>query len=503
MCTCTQLAAPATVRSKGLRGAFEDAARRILLATRGAVPAPSDFTLDGVEVVNPGVSRLRNARVRVEGGRIASVEEGPETDRPPCHYVLPGLIDMHVHAPPPLADLFARLQLLHGVTTARYAAADDSIYDYRDALARGERSGPRVLTCGPLLDGSPRAFPVPVGASALATPADARRAVEDRARRGADFVKVFINLRPEVLAEIRSAATEYGLPIVGHVPRFARLETAGVADIQHLTGIPDQETTAFTSDGSFTPWLGAWRRTSGARIEQIADACGEQGIAHTPTLVMWKGLARCVDERIERPPTRGLLPEFFVEAFWAGVPPPTPYRLDRGVLHAAAAALPHMLEAVARLHEAGVPIHAGTDTINPWVVPGASLHEELRLLCDAGLGAEDALAAATTRAGDSLGVTGLGHVAAGAHADLLLLRDDPTRDLGALASLERVVCAGRAWDVDRLRDDNAHRVGWLDGTVARAVGRALGSALAVAGSRRAAMAPPPTPGSGPGPTPGA
>jgi imidazolonepropionase-like amidohydrolase len=73
------------------------------------------------------------------------------------------------------------------------------------------------------------------------------------------------------------------------------------------------------------------------------------------------------------------------------------------------------------------------------------MHEELRLLVAAGLSAEDAWVAATRGAGESLGVPGLGVVVPGAPADVLLFRDDPTRDLRALSTLQAVVARGRLY----------------------------------------------------------
>ncbi|MCP5056618.1 MAG: amidohydrolase family protein [bacterium] len=102
-----------------------------------------------------------------------------------------------------------------------------------------------------------------------------------------------------------------------------------------------------------------------------------------------------------------------------------------------------MKRVLGALREAGVPILAGSDSGNPLVVPGAALQEELRQLTDAGIPVEEVWVIATRRAGERLGVPGLGTLEEGAPADLLLFLDDPTRDLAALGSLEAVIAAGR------------------------------------------------------------
>jgi imidazolonepropionase-like amidohydrolase len=131
---------------------------------------------------------------------------------------------------------------------------------------------------------------------------------------------------------------------------------------------------------------------------------------------------------------------------------------------------------VRALRDAGARIHAGSDVLNPFVVPGASLHQELRLLVAAGLTPEEAWVAATRAPGEMLGrrnQPGLGTVADGAPADLLVFKEDPTRDLAALGTLEAVVADGRLYlrdDLDRqLALYQRHANGWLFDRVSVAV----------------------------------
>jgi imidazolonepropionase-like amidohydrolase len=138
---------------------------------------------------------------------------------------------------------------------------------------------------------------------------------------------------------------------------------------------------------------------------------------------------------------------------------------------------------VARMHRAGVPIYAGTDTQVPFQVPGAALHRELRLLAAAGLGPDGALAAATTLPGQTLGVPGLGRVEPGSPADLLVFREDPTLDLDALGTLEAVIADGRLYRVadleaqlDRYRKHHEGRI--FDAVSTALVRRVLGRIFA-------------------------
>lgn len=478
MCTCVSFLS----RSAGARpaGPFDVAGvMRSLGLSGGTAPPRHDLALEPVTVINPGEERIEEARVVVRDGRIHSVEKASPNTNGARRFVLPGLVDLHTHAFPGTMDWFGRLELMHGVTSVRNTGADVSIFGYKAAVARGERVAPRIFAGGMPLDGRPAAFPPPFSGTVLETPESGRRVVQSLAARGADHVKTFINLTPPVLSAVCSEAAELGIPVIGHVPRFSEIGTAGVADVQHLAGVPAVPTTAFAVDGSFPAWLEAWSDVPGDRLARVTEACLEKGIAHTATLVLWKGLARCADPTLERPDTVGLMPDAFTQVVWNTGRPPGPYvkACDERMLDGVLAAWPHMLECVAAFREAGVTVLPGTDVVNPWIVPGRGLHEELELLVSCGYTPEETLRLATREAGARLGVEGLGTIAAGAPADLLVLRDDPTRDLRALATLERVVADGRDYAVEALRDEQAAFCERFSGVLPRLLARLGGAAL--------------------------
>jgi imidazolonepropionase-like amidohydrolase len=94
-----------------------------------------------------------------------------------------------------------------------------------------------------------------------------------------------------------------------------------------------------------------------------------------------------------------------------------------------------------------VPILAGTDVGNPLLVPGYSLHRELRLLVRAGLTPLEALQTATLNPARFQGVTSsLGVVAPGKLADLVLLDADPLADIANTERIRAVVTNGRLLD---------------------------------------------------------
>ncbi len=482
MCTCLQAAG-----SFALPVSAPGSWQRGLLGPLGLggdrAPPRKDLALSGLTVVNPGVDRVADATIRLREGRIAAVEaSGPpgEAEFAGC-FALPGLIDMHVHGPPPLRDFFARLQLLHGVTSVRNTGDGPEIFSYRDEVEAGDRQGPRVFACGPPLDGKPTAFPL--ATLGLESPERARARVARLAEQGADFVKVFINLTPPMLAAIRDEAERHGLRVAGHVPRFNTLEDAGVQDVQHLTGVPEHPSTAFSLDGAFEPWVEAWLRLDARRRDRVIASSLGAGVAHTPTLVLWKGLARGrPGNGLAAPKGLALMPRPYVESFWRTRPPPTPYTkaLGPSLFASIDRALPEMIAFVGELDAAGVRVLAGTDTINPWVVPGASLHEEIELLASAGMGPERALACATRDAAAGLGRDDLGRIRDGASADLVILDGDPTDDLTHLDSIRAVVAGGRLYRSEDLRRDHERARARLSSLPLRVAAPVFGRAVAAA-----------------------
>lgn len=109
--------------------------------------------------------------------------------------------------------------------------------------------------------------------------------------------------------------------------------------------------------------------------------------------------------------------------------------------------LPVAMAAARALHEAGVPLPAGTDANGPGTAHGVSIHGELQLPVRAGLAPSDALAAATALPARHFGLRDRGRVARGMRADLVLVDGDPTVRIGDTLSIRRIRKNG--YPVDR------------------------------------------------------
>jgi imidazolonepropionase-like amidohydrolase len=455
-----------------------------LAAPTPDVPPRESFTLHDVTIVNPGSEPIAHRDVAVADGRIRSISDsaasaatqGPLRDHA-GHFLAPGLIDMHVHHPPALlpgeTELVDTLFLRHGVTAVRdVGSIDGSIFRTRQRVDTGRAPGPRIFACGEILDGVEMLPP----AWLVEEPEEGRRAVAELAGQGADCIKVLNYLDPTSLAAIRDEASRHGLPVIGHVPLDLSLEQAQLDDVQHLTGVVPFE--PGRGEGPFLTLTRGWGSLPASRPPAVVSASKEQGIAHTPTLVAMEHMARLVSYETERQQSSAQwLPRYYRDVVWDPRRFPGVRDFPEDELDTFRVRVEHMQSLVRDLHAAGVRIHAGTDCLNPFVVPGASLHEELELLVGAGLTLDEAWGAATRVAGQSLGVPGLGIIREGAPADFALYRRDPTRDLRALDSLEAVVTQGRLYEradldriLERLRD---HHRGSLYDALSTALARRL------------------------------
>jgi len=365
--------------------------------------------------------------------------------------------------------LFALLFLANGVTTIReIGSADGSAYSVRDAISDGRFPGPRMISCGWVLDGDP---PARANNLVLRTPDDGRAAVAEAVRNGARCVKLYNTLSRDVVLAIAEAAAEAGIPIAAHVPQsVSLLDAPYIADVQHLTGVPVPSDPARLGRSDYLN--SDFAALSDARIAEVTAAALRQGTIHTPALVNEEA-RRTLGDPVRFPPDPQItvLPDFW-QIIWHAIWPAPNLGAEEAVYEGF---LARDRAAVRSFFENGVTVYAGTDTLMPFVAPGAALLEELRNFSELGLAPEQALATATTSAGRFWKDAAYGRIEAGLPADLVLYRSDPSTSLDALDTLELVVADGRVYRKTELdawvETYRRHFHGWLYTSVMNTVAR--------------------------------
>lgn len=429
-------------------------------------PAARTFALVDVTIVDPGRGRREHQTLSVRRGDIRHVRPTTSGDDAGLlgdlrgAFVAPGLVDLHAHLPPGnalnLTPYTGLLYLAHGVTSIRDAGDIDgtAIAAAREAFRRDRHPGPRVFACGPFVGGPPARWKNTI---VLERPEDAEAAVARLAADGFDCVKSYDGLDVPRIRALEAAADRHGLRVIGHVPEGLAYEEALVRNVQHLLGVPPP---ASLPRAQLLDRVADWHAVDEARMDAVVRATLEHGIINTPTLVSTHQLLLYERYQTARDdPTVRLLPRLYRDVVWhprRGLPV---YReLSPEWLAKLEDAYAKKLQLVRRLHEAGAQLRIGSDTQQPFVVPGASVLEEMRLFRSAGISAEETWAIASVRGAAELPLGHLGRLDAGAPADFLVLRGDPTRDPEAIRTLEAVVVRGKLFTREQLeRARREHR----------------------------------------------
>jgi hypothetical protein len=412
----------------------------------------------GVTVIpmTGGGATLADHTVLIRDGRIAalgprrslSIPAGAQVIEGKGRYLMPGLTDAHVHLEYVEDPNILKLFLVNGVTTVRSMDGRPFIRDWRERVKSGGLIGPRIVTAGPIIDGSP---PAREDNLAVAEAASARAAVVEQKREGYDFIKAYSNLSAESYEAIVAEAKFQGLQVAGHVPKVVKLERA-ISSLSSLEHLGDLAGAVAVQGGSATP---GWARRSLAapldqvRLRALAQQLAASGVWVVPTAVQqdrWLAPAAQVESWLADPQMRNLPPQSADQ--WKGSVRWSS-RMDADDWKLLEQARKNRLAVISAFREAGVRLLIGSDTPNPFVIPGASVHLELANFVAAGFTPAEALAAATIETARMLGLENeQGSIQVGRRADLLLLSANPLTDVGNAQARVGLVLGGR-WIAER------------------------------------------------------
>lgn len=380
---------------------------------------------------------VRDGRIVIFGDRDAvSIPEGAQVIDGRGGYLLPGLVDMHVHIEDE-NDLL--LYAANGVTTVRnlwgntekklWMGMPDQLA-LRDRINRGELFGPTIYTAGPIMEGNPASHPL---MSVFMTPEQAAASVAWQKVQGYDFIKVYDHLSMEAYQAVLQAAREQGMSVVGHVPFNVGLDgvlAGGQVTIEHLSGYIDPDAAKFIIPED--------------QLAAYAQKTQQAGVWNVPTIRIYQNTLppEEIKELEAQPgveymsPLMRVLMRFFI-------------RQLSSLLHDTGDDYPSRiadmyLRMTRALHDAGAKVVVGTDATNSYLVPGFSLLDELDYLVQAGFSPYEAITAGTRHAAEALGKADeFGTVEPGRRADLVLLPENPLDDVANLRQREGVMLRGR------------------------------------------------------------
>jgi imidazolonepropionase-like amidohydrolase len=411
-----------------------------LLSTQ--VAAQTHIIHAGTVLSVPGQTPLTKQTIVIKDGVITSmrsgfipvnkIDEKAQLIDLSKSFVMPGLMDMHVHLQGELgpkndseklrmsdADklvksaYFAKKTLLAGFTTVRdLGGSPEQSYALRDGIAKGYLQGPRIIAAGSNVavtgghgdvDGmNPALLEMHTAKTVCDGPYDCRRATRRAIKFGADVIKITSTggvlsdtdtgtgqqMADDELREVINSAHALGRKVASHAHAAAGINAAlraGVDSIEHGSYANEESIKLFKKTGAYL----------------------------VPTLMAGDTVVALAKN------TNFMSPAISAKAIRVGG---------------------DMIENFKRSYKSGVKIAYGTDS-------GVSKHgdngKEAVLMFNAGMKAQDILKSATINAADLIGKSeSLGTIEAGKLADIIAMDNSPLKDMNELLDVDFVMKAG-------------------------------------------------------------
>lgn len=344
-------------------------------------------------------------------------------------FLIPGLWDMHVHGfLYVFSDFAGPLMIANGVTGARdMGYYIDTTLRWKRDIAAGKVIGPRLVT-GVRVDG-------PVNEARfiahVKSAEDGARAVDTLARGKdgtprADFIDIENRVPRAAYFNLARESKKIGVSFAGAVPESVSVieaSDAGQRSVEHEDDL-----------------MRSCPSRSRSTCDSVVRTLVRNNTAVTPTLVKYQPPAHMFDSASTHPELAKYVPGL-VKGGWIN-------RASSVAKGDSMSVRSHFsFDRTRQLHAAGVKLLAGTDTPQPFVFPGFSLHDELALLVQSGLTPLEALQTATINPADFFGMQGaLGTVEKGKIADLVLLNANPLENISNTRRIAAVIANGRLFD---------------------------------------------------------
>ena len=419
---------------------------------------------------------LENQTVVVKDGLITEVGDAKKVKIPKGavkvdgrgKYLIPGLIDMHVHMlsdedgyPDELAEDELKIMVANGVTTVRFMIGTPEQLILRTRSAKGEIIAPTIYAASPHMTGREQGNDFVVK-----TEDEGREAVRKSKAAGYDFIKITTFVDAKVYEAIADECVKQNIRLVGHADsRFVTVPRAWKArqQIEHLDGylemlLPDNSPIKGSVSDLYIYNPKNWDSidvVDESKIPEVARKTVESNPFVDPTQSFMKntfGLPRSEESVRAQPDFK-----FYTERnqkFYLDYMKKSP--LNKVPLEKRARWVEIRNKLIKAIYDAGGKIMTGSDTPEFLWLYGFTEHREMRALADAGLPNFAVLQAATVNASEYLGTLDkVGTIEKGRRADLVLLTANPLDNISNTEKRAGVMLKGKYYTQEEMNK-------WMD-----------------------------------------
>jgi hypothetical protein len=430
---------------------MEDRGNNLFIKNVSIIPMSDDLEIQcniNIVITNGYISQIGATNIVDE--KAYQVIEGDN------QYLIPGLFDMHVHLD---SEDHLPLFLLNGVTGIREMGnTRPDIFELRNRVNRVGMADPYMAVCGPILEGEP---PFWDGFKTVETEYAARQAVQELAEKNTDFIKVYDTLSIKPYRAIIGEAHNHGLAVTGHIPHEMNIIeaiNAGQDGVEHMSGLSDYLGLLSTREAQDNEEAGYQVFTDftidEARLHKLCRTLSRNKNFLCPTLILDEQMSKLQDYKtLKQSQEAQYVAPHYREVDWNPEHPSSSTNINGlhplffqnlGLLH-------RNLKPVVSELAAYTTILAGSDTPNPFVIPGFALLHELELLVESGLRPYQALEAATYNGARALNVLDeLGTIEVGKRANLVLLQTNPLENISGIRQISGTILNGLYMPYDEL-----------------------------------------------------